>query len=183
MKHRHPGRVTYRRKGKVRTRKKPIHPKTGSWATKKYIHGPRVKQSQDFKKMYTVNQHWAKRRGLKIKAPDEDSLVKVGTLHNGSLAVQSYLTPTSKYKNKTYKELKDKFDIKARRDDDKDLIPNKDDCRPFDKDKQDIFFFKSGGPGDMSIDEFNELEEEEKEEARDKAFEEQLNELEKSDLR
>lgn len=135
MKHRHKG--YYRSKtsrGRITYKRRPLHPKTGSWLGKEYIHGPRQKQPNEFKRMYTVSQAWARKRHLHISPPDKDAKVVVGTLKkNNRLAVQSYLTPSSKYKDSSFKELQRKFRISKMRDDDKDRVPNYRDCRPFDR--------------------------------------------------
>ena len=62
--------------------------------TSKYIHGPRVKQPEKFKKIYTVSIDWARERGLKLThKPRSADKVVVGVLkRTKKLAVQSYLT-------------------------------------------------------------------------------------------
>lgn len=91
-------------------------PKTGAWHTESFIHGPRLKQPEDFSKIYIFDKEFAEKRHLKIpkKAIDyiEDYAkkkelrlpkswkskikVKAGSIKNGALKIQSLMTPIRK---------------------------------------------------------------------------------------
>lgn len=81
------------------------HPqKIGSyWSTKKYVHGPRLRQPKEFESIYLSTQAGARKRKQGIinkswKLPPSTRL-KIGHLkHNKRLAIQSFLTPASKWK-------------------------------------------------------------------------------------
>lgn len=92
------------------------HPKTGAWNTKKFIHGPRLKQPEDFKSIYLIDQDFAKKRHVDVpkKAFNEISVyakehdldlvkdwkhkarIKAGETKGGQFEAQSILTPIKK---------------------------------------------------------------------------------------
>lgn len=65
----------------------------------KYLHGPRLIQPKQLKKIYNFTLAQAKKRHLKLKnRPPNIKYVKAGTLKKtGKLAVQSYTSPIPKY--------------------------------------------------------------------------------------
>ena len=64
------------------------------WRSKDYVHGPRVRQPEQFSKLYVFSINRAKARHIPlIKKPKDATKAKVGPLKSsGRLAVQSYLT-------------------------------------------------------------------------------------------
>lgn len=137
--HRHPGpKVRYHTsRNNIKFRKRPMHVQTLIFPKNRFTR----KKAID----------WAKEHGFKgLTSREEGNSIRVrqfspedverygGTFPIGKDVKGVYAeVKLEKYENKDYKYLKDKFNISKTGDDDKDKVINKDDCRPWDKKRQD----------------------------------------------
>lgn len=152
MIHRHPGQyVSKKPKGGYTTKKNPLHTQTLIFRKPKYTR----LSALAWAKNHGFKHNTAREEGNSIRLRQFDPKYVTrygGTYDMGNNVKGVYAEVDQKrFKNEPYSKLKLNFNISKNADDDGDGVPNSKDCRPWDKKRQDLFFFRESQEEDDAL--------------------------------